>query len=53
MTYGAETRAETSVSMRLLRTKEMKILQTIIGRSLQDRKRTTEIREEQRYIGSL
>jgi hypothetical protein len=46
MTYGAETRAETSISKRLLRTNEMKIIRTIIGHSLRDRKRSIEIREE-------
>jgi hypothetical protein len=46
MTYGAETRAETSISKRLLRTNEMKIIRTITGHSLRDRKRSTEIREE-------
>jgi hypothetical protein len=46
MTYGAETRAETSISKRLLRTNEMKIIRSITGHSLRERKRSTEIREQ-------
>jgi hypothetical protein len=48
MAYGAETRAETSVSKKLLRTskKKIRVLRVITGHSLQNRKRSTEIREK-------
>lgn len=36
-TYAAETRAETSVTKRKMRTAEMKILRTIKGITLHDR----------------
>lgn len=46
MTYGAETRAETSVTKRILRTTEMKTLRMITGYTLRDRQRNVDIREK-------
>lgn len=46
MTYGAETRAETSLTKRMLRTTEMKTLRTITGYTLKDRQRSTDIRNK-------
>ncbi|XP_045462678.1 uncharacterized protein LOC123672567 [Harmonia axyridis] len=45
MTYAVETRAENTVTKRLLRTTEMRALRSIAGYTLLNRKRNEEIRE--------
>ena len=46
MAYAGETRAETAVTKRLLRTGEMKTLRAITGHSLRDHRRNDEIRQQ-------
>ncbi|KAI4474576.1 hypothetical protein M0804_014778 [Polistes exclamans] len=46
MTHTAETRAESTISIRILRTTEMKTLRAITGNILRDRRRNKEIRKE-------
>ncbi|KAI4474729.1 hypothetical protein M0804_014702 [Polistes exclamans] len=46
MTHTAETRADSTISMRILRTTEMKTLKAITGNLLRDRRRNKEIRKE-------
>ncbi|XP_044760904.1 uncharacterized protein LOC123318360 [Coccinella septempunctata] len=46
MTYAIETRADNKRTKSILRTTEMKILRTISGYTLRDRKRNTAILEE-------
>lgn len=45
MTYAIETRAENTITKRLLRTTEMRTLRSIAGYTLYDQKRSEEIRE--------
>jgi hypothetical protein len=45
LTYAAETRADTALTKRTLRTTEMHTLRAISGFTLRDRKRNSEIRE--------
>lgn len=45
LTYAVETRAENTITKRLLRTAEMRILRSIAGYTLFDHKRNEEIRE--------
>lgn len=46
MTYGAETRAETSRTKQLLRTVEMNTLRAIIGKTRLDRIRNSDVRQQ-------
>lgn len=46
MTYATETRAETSITKRLLRTTEIRTLRAITTNTLLDRKTNKEIREK-------
>ena len=45
MTYAVETRAETRITKRLLRTTEIKTLRQIIGCTLRDRVRNDDIKQ--------
>jgi len=45
-TYGIETREETNKTKRMLRVAEMKTLRTIMGKTMIDRIRNTDIREQ-------
>ncbi|KAI4473471.1 hypothetical protein M0804_015331 [Polistes exclamans] len=56
MTYAAETRAESTITKRILRITEIKTLRAISGNSLRDRRRNKEIRKEyvtQDVVGNL
>ena len=46
MTYGAETRAETSRTKQLIRTVEMNTLRAIVGKTRLDRVRNSTVREQ-------
>jgi len=46
LTYAAETRADTTVTKRMLRTTEMKILRSITNRTLRDRIRNSVTRDD-------
>ena len=46
MTYATETRAETAATKQLLRTTEMKTLRSIVGKTLRDRVKSSDIRSQ-------
>ena len=45
-TYGAESRADTTFTKQLLRTTEMRIIRTIHGKTIRDKIRSEDLREQ-------
>lgn len=46
ITYGAESRADTTLTKQLLRTTEMRIIRTIHGKTIRDRVRSEDLRDQ-------
>ena len=52
ITYGAESRADTTLTKQLLRTTEMRIIRTIHGKTIRDKIRSEDLREQSKIQDS-